>query len=105
MFETMNLFDGLVSTHSYLVQNVDGGVRLLLSLPGVKKENVTVSCTATELKVNVSGDECPLLIKRKYKFSHKIGDPQSSARVSDGVLTVDLISGQKDKNSIDVRVD
>lgn len=101
--EVINLFDGLATSRTYSVKHIENGAEIALALPGVSKDDVKVRCTADELKIKISEKtESPLLLRKSFVFKHKILDPKLKARMRDGILFVELVSGSCHEQEVQI---
>lgn len=98
MFDLISVFD-----NSYLVENTDGTTVISIPLPGVTKEDLEIEAGPATLDIRVAtSGKFPFLNKRKWRFTHRLGNPEVSAKVENGVLVIKLSETSRSKYRIDI---
>lgn len=98
MFDLVSVFD-----NNYLVENIDGTTVISIPLPGVTKEDLEIEAGPASLDIRVAANrKLPFLSKRKWRFTHRLGNPEVSAKVENGVLVLKLSETSRSKYRIEV---
>jgi HSP20 family molecular chaperone IbpA len=86
MFEFVSHFD-----NDYMIEDAEGATLIRIAIPGVCKEDLEIDAGLSTLDVRLTGNKkFPFLTRRKWHFKHRLGNPEVSARVENGVLCVRL---------------
>lgn len=86
MFDTLSLFDS-----SYFVEEIDGSMVIYIPVPGASKEDLEIEAEPARLEIKVKGDKkLPFLKQKRWRFNHRLGTPEVSAKVNNGVLEIKL---------------
>lgn len=87
----------------YLVEEIDGATVISIPLPGVSREDLDIEAGPSVLDINVKKDKkLPFLNKRKWRFRHRLGNPEVVAKVENGVLLLKLVETSRSKYRIEV---
>ena len=87
----------------YLVEETDGCTTIHVSMPGVSKEDLEIDAAPSVLDIKVAGDKkLPFLSKRRWRFNHRFGTPEVSAKVENGILTLKLNDTMRSKYRVEV---
>lgn len=98
MFNTLSFFDS-----DYFVEEADGNTVIHLPIPGATKEDIEVDAEPTRLEIRVKADKkLPFLKQRRWRFAHRFGNPEVSAKVNNGVLEIKLSEVGRSRYRVEV---
>lgn len=87
----------------YLVEEVDGCTAIHVPMPGVSREDLEIEAAPSLLEIRVTGSKkLPFLVKRRWRFNHRFGTPEVSAKVENGILTLKLNDTSRSKYRVEV---
>ena len=87
------LEENLSIDKDFHVKNEDSQVKIVLAVPGIKKEDLDVSLNADYLRV--SGESEFNKIQKSLYLSDRLEPRTAEATLSDGILTVTLQKSKK----------
>ncbi len=76
-------------THGVQVDSDDTSVTLSLDVPGLAKDQITISIEANVVRIT-SKDDAPRSFKAAYQLADEIDAAASQAKLENGVLTLKL---------------
>jgi len=98
MFDTLSLFDS-----TYFVEDVDGHTVIHIPVPGAAKEDLEINAEPARLEVKVKTDKkLPFLKQRRWRFTHRLGNPEVSAKVNNGVLEIRMCEVGRSRYRVEV---
>lgn len=98
MFEFAYAFD-----NKYTVEDADGATWIRIPLPGASKEDLEIDAGLSTLDIRLAeGKKFPFIEKRKWHFKHRLGNPEVSARVDNGVLCIRLSESLRNKCRVEI---
>jgi HSP20 family molecular chaperone IbpA len=98
MFDTLSFFDS-----TYFVEEADGNTLIHIPLPGATKEDIEIDAEPARLEVRVKADKkLPFLKQRRWRFTHRFGSPEVSAKVTNGVLEIRMSEVGRSRYRVEV---
>lgn len=98
MFDALSLFDS-----GYFVEENDGKMIIHIPVPGASKEDIEVDAEPARLDVKIKGDKkLPFLRQRRWRFSHRLGNAEVSAKVNNGVLEIKMSDAGHSRYKVEV---
>ena len=91
-------FDKLFGTKGHSIETTDSGLTLTVDLPGVKAADLSLQVEGSILKI--SGKQRGQDVRQTYQLSKQYDPESASAKLEDGVLTVEFLKREEAKPKI-----